>query len=307
MHRYTVQINQEVDNITKELINDYWLFNNNEFEYSLNQLADKYNLTVSKITKLIKDNSTCTVSIDCTNCNKTFPRIVDTKGFFKVSKHSSILCSECQEKQDILIQEKKQEDFYKYLEEKIINEEKKNEKFLKAIQTKQWLKLNPVEKDILIKIIESNGVKNAIRKTVFNSNFYDKSIWTIINRLERKGLIFVERNNDNSVICFDFHKSLIDYISNDIPVKTTNSLSFSLSKKAYKNRPKQPDYAGTFTLPYDVLLKAHEAYLYGGWILSDGSINLKFTPVKDVNKVKQTEIEDESSAYNGHPLIKCVS
>lgn len=119
-----------------------------------------------------------------------------------------------------------------------------------------------------------------------------------IKKLEKKGLIFIERSGSN-IIKFDYDKSLIYHIKQDISTNIIDYLSFSLSKRANeKTNPKQPDYSGTFTLPCDVVLKANEKYLYGGWLLTDGSINLKFTPIKDIKKVEQAKIEDESSSYD---------
>lgn len=190
MYNYTVQINQEVENKIKNLIDDYWLFTNNEFEYSLNHLVDKYELTVPEITKLIKKHSICNVLTDCTNCSKVFPRLVNTKGFFKISKYHSVLCPECEEKQNRLIQERKQkqeEEYRKKLEANKKIEEEKDKMFLKAIQTRQWMDLNAYEKDVLIKIIESNGIKKNVRDVVFNGDFYNKYIWGILKNSKKRG------------------------------------------------------------------------------------------------------------------------
>ena len=43
-----------------------------------------------------------------------------------------------------------------------------------------------------------------------------------------------------------------------------------------------------------MILKAGEVYLYGGWIQNDQSINLKFTPINQINKApNQTKLDHE--------------
>jgi hypothetical protein len=79
--------------------------------------------------------------------------------------------------------------------------------------------------------------------------------------------------------------------SNQIQPSTT--LKFSLARNTNKTKPKQPEYSGTFMLKQDVVLKAGVKYLYGGWELTDGSINLQFKPVQEIFPTQQREIHEE--------------
>ncbi|MEH6306927.1 hypothetical protein RYH73_14840 [Olivibacter sp. CPCC 100613] len=78
---------------------------------------------------------------------------------------------------------------------------------------------------------------------------------------------------------------------NQIPPSTT--LKFSLARNTNKTKPKQPEYSGTFVLKQDVVIKAGVKYLYGGWELTDGSINLQFKPVEEIFPTQQRDIREE--------------
>ena len=96
-----------------------------------------------------------------------------------------------------------------------------------------------------------------------------------------------------TVVKIEFDENIVKFITKPTSSQSEDSLSFSLAKKEHKTKPKQPDYSGTFTLPTDIILKAGVKYIYGGWIQTDLSINLKFTPLANIVSVQQTDIENE--------------
>ena len=67
-----------------------------------------------------------------------------------------------------------------------------------------------------------------------------------------------------------------------------------LSNVIDKKYANSPDYNGIFTLNQQVNFKEGIEYIYSGWIISDGSINLKILPKNDlIKKVEYKSIESE--------------
>ena len=294
MKQHRIHIKDNVDETTRKIVSDYWSIENGEFKFNLDNLFKKYSLKQNKITQLIKENSYCLVEEICEQCQTSFERKVETKGNFKSSSFISILCLNCINEQEKIRQENERirvENYNKRIDELRIEKEKKRQQ---AIDNKRWLDLNDFELEILEKIIECIDLR-SIKKVVFCGNFYDKTIWRAVNRLESFGLIHIERNDrNNSVTNIEFDTNLKNYIKRPIITKFEDYLSFSLTKKDNKTNIKQPDYSGTFTLLTDVVLKAGVKYIYGGWVQTDNSINLKFTPLSEIVTAKQTDIENES-------------
>lgn len=291
MYGYKVHIETNLDETSKVVIEDYWSMENDEFVNNFTYLSQKYNLKNHEITKLVKANSYCIVNEKCLNCNEMFERKVETKGNFKNKNHKK-RCEKCQI--DYLQEQQRAE------EERIeigriflehYNNQKK-QKFELAIQNKRWLDLNEYELEILKMILQSENLKD-IKRTVFNGDFHDQSIWRSVNKLEKLGLIVIERGYENRVENIDYSNELMNHLTTPIKTKVSEILSFSLLKKDNKISARHPDYSGTFTPNTDIILKAGVKYISGGWILSDNSINLNFKPLANSDVPIQTKIEEE--------------
>ena len=136
-----------------------------------------------------------------------------------------------------------------------------------------------------------------IYTNVFGGDPYNSYIWTRVNKIEELSLIKVKRawHDNKSVDSFEFDERLADLLDLTMKPVSLPYLSFSLVPNIRKTKPRQPEYSGTFKLLDDVILKAGVKYIYGGWINTDGSINLKFQPESEIKrKVEQTNIEEES-------------
>ncbi len=291
MEGYSIHFEEGIDSETKKIAEEYWEIENGEFVNTVSYFFDRYSLNQNQLSKLIKANSHCKVQEICADCSETFDRFVPTKGYFKFKY--PVTCPTCKEK----IEQDRIESKKRYLEEQKIEQEKieqeSKEKFDKAIADEKWLELNDYELSTLKTILRNNNL-NSVFKNVFKDDLTDKYIWGVLNKLNKLGLIQLVRNN-NYVNAIEVDPMLLHHIEKSVKITSTNTpdyLSFSLSKKRNKSEVKQPDYGGTFILPTDIILKANETYVYGGWILSDGSINLRFTPAKDVHVVEQTTFEN---------------
>ncbi len=273
------------------LISDYWENNFGEFKFSLNELSEKYSLKPHLITKIIKEKSEVLKEYKCFGCQEPYKVKIETKG--KWNPYSE-LCSNCESER------KRRQKEFEIEQQRIREEEERNKRaeienvFLQAISEKRWLNLNQYELEILKQIIQLKELK-LIKKEVYNGNFYDKQVWTAVNKLHNLGLIFIRRDDySNYVHSFEFSESLESEISEKINTNIVDYLSFSLVKKASRTEIRQPHYSGTFTLQSDVVLKAGEKYIYGGWEQTDGSINLKFTSIREIEKrTIQSDIEKE--------------
>lgn len=287
---YSIKTNTD-DEIELNLISDYWENNNGQFKFSLNELSKKYSLKSHSITKIIKEKSEVFKETKCYDCQELYQVKIETKG--KWNPYSE-LCQNCQ-----LERTHKQKEFE--LEQKRVIEENERERraeientFQQAISEKRWLNLNQYKFETLKKIINLKELR-LIKKEVYNGNFYDKQVWIAVNKLNNLGLIFIRRDDfSNHVHSFEFSEKLENEILQEINTNIVDYLSFSLVKKMNRTEVRQPNYSGTFTLQSDILLKAGEKYIYGGWEQTDGSINLKFTPIREIEKrTIQTDIEKE--------------
>lgn len=293
MTNYTIQINPDVDSKTHEIIKDYWYIEKNKFPNTTAILFAKYSLTQNEVTKLVQDHSKCIVTQKCSNCENDFQREVRVKSDFKRAYRGKPICAKCEEESERIRREQQEEYIRKWEQYRKEKEEEMKAKFERAITYKTWLELNDFELTTLKGIVENKSL-STIKLNVFKGNFYDKSVWGAVNRLERLGLVHVVRNG-RGVEAFKFDERLESHIYGNfiVKAKAPHYLSFSLMKNLNKKEARQPDYHGTFTLPTEIILKANEKYLSGAWIQTDGSITLKFTPAKDVVSSKQTRVEDE--------------
>lgn len=291
MTNYHIHIDNQIEETNKEIVIDYWTIENDDFVFSMDKLKGKYSLTQNNIVKIIKKYSYCLVYEICSVCENKFDRKVETKGNFK-SKNNAIRCVKCENEyleeqaKDLKV---KNEEHRKFLEQL---ENEKEQKFELAIKNKRWLDLDDYQLEVLKKILQSENLRD-IKRTVFNGDFYNKFVWSAVNKLDKLGLIIIERGWNNQVENIVYSEDLIRYLNTPFKSKIVDYLSFSLSKKDNKTTARQPDYSGTFTLPTDVVLKSGVKYIYGGWIQTDNSINLKFTPISDIESVKQTKTEEE--------------
>lgn len=293
MSDYQIIINEGVDENTKEIIEKYWLFENNEFKYSLKHFQENYALNQNTLVKLIKAHSYCLKKVSCDDCSDIFDLKIETKGYFKDSGYGNF-CPKCQEIRNLkkLEQDKERK---RLQDEYLLNElKKREEKMSHAVERQLWLTLNISELSTLKEFVRLKDMV-LIKKYLYNKLTY-KQIAYYENKFQELGFIFFPSYKKNFI---EFAPNLEVEILNYNPVNEIPSnwgisekLGFSLAKKIIKTTPTQGDYAGTFELAEDVILKANQKYVYGGWIQTDGSINLRFTPAKDLNSPIQTNFDD---------------
>lgn len=283
-----IETNQEVTELENEIIKKYWDFQETEFINKPSLLKTEYSISQYELNKFIREKSSFILNKgECVGCGVELVYNVKSQTQFREIINANIIhCEECREESQKKLSEER-------IQTKTLF---RNQNLLKALEHRLWEKLTTEEFDVLKDIVKLKE-RDAIFKYVFSKDY--QGTWTKVNKLERLGLIDVLRGDNNSIISFDFLEQLEDKILNfdeiieNQPV-LRNNLSFSLAQKLNKTRLNQPDYSGIFILPTDVLLKKGVEYIYGGWVQSDGTINLKFTPKDEVFSTTQKNIEAES-------------
>jgi RNase P subunit RPR2 len=289
MIEFKVEIAPNVDDDYSTIINEYWQMSDNEFVNKPKQINARYNITLAELNKIIKDFSRCDIThAHCSECGQAIVSSVYSQTSFKENKRKIISkCNECSHQYYMNIESEKQ----RLKAESQLSMEKK---FELAVQERRWNQLTDEELEILRKIVHFKD-KKLINKEVFNGNFYDKSIWFKVKRIEKLGLIEIEREDSGSIIRFLFPAILEKEIFTDSAIGNVelDFLGFSLAKNIHKTNVRQPDYSGTFILSRPVKLEAEIKYIYGGWINTDGSINLKIQPLANITQ--RVENNDMSS------------
>jgi len=291
MKEYKIHFEQDLSDDYLTLINEYWKINTSDFKNKPKQISLKHNITITELNKIIKENSFCNM-IDghCNDCSVIIENKVYSQTSFKLKSRVSLKerCKECESQ------------FYKNQEAErvkldVLEKHEIEEQFEKAIKQKKWNELTNEELVILTEIVRLK-TKSLIYSVVFNGDPFDKAIWRKIGSIEKKGLVVISRSPSKGVIEFLYPVKLEKLLL----IKENNSindeldfLSFSLSKNLNKTLGRQPDYSGTFKLKRPIRLEAEIKYIYGGWVNSDGSINLKIQPLKKIQNVKHGTLENE--------------
>lgn len=298
MKDFKIHIDDDLDIKSKQTLNDYWLILDGKFKYKHSEIIRIHSIRQGELTKLVNKHSHCEINHgNCRECNEVIMEVINLKSGWNSAMNNRIdICIKCIDE----LRRKRKKD---YQDEQEALRKKRQQRFDKAVVEKEWMKLSEIELKILYELI-INESKNKIYANVFNDNPHDKLIWRYVDKFQDMGFLGVIRNG-TSVIEFEFDERINEAVINLFNTKTNldkrgeptalDYLSFSLSKKENKQTNRHPDYGGTFTLKRDVILSANEKYLYGGWIQTDGSINLKFTPLSNFqsNNIIQENLEHQ--------------
>jgi len=292
MEEYKIHIEQNLSDDYCSILQEYWEIDGNEFLNKPKQICAKYNITIGELSKIIKDFSYCKVIYGyCIDCGiiKEDKLYSQTSFREKKRRYFKERCEICEEK------------YYKEREANKIKQQEEESKqleecFNKAIQEKKWNELSDEELETLRGIVRLKN-KSLIYKEIFNGNPFDNSIWRKVGSIERRNLLFVRRNPSKSVIDFLFSDKLEEILLGKDETRINEELdflSFSMSKNINKTSIRQPDYSGTFILRRAIRLEAEIKYIYGGWLNTDGSINLKIQPLENIfQNVEHGKIENE--------------
>jgi hypothetical protein len=288
-YTFSINKNNDIDSKSGKIIDKYWELEGESFKHKPTEIKNEFNISQYTLNNLIRDNSECIINRGiCVECGERLEDKVTSHAQFKrIIESKGIHCSECKS-----VIEKRQN-----IEREQARISIRRQNMQTALDKRLWEKISTKEFEVLKEIIRTKN-RDAIFRDIFKNDYY--GTWEIVNKLERIGLLNVIRGED-TVTGFEFLDGLEDQVL-DYNEKISrlneestliNTLGFSLPKKLNKTKITQPDFSGIFVLPTDVLLKQGVEYLAGGWIQSDGSINLKFTPKDEVFPTESKSVDNE--------------
>ena len=298
MNEYKIEIQEDLEETIFNAIKDYWEIEDGKFKNLRGEVGDKYNLSGSELSKLVKNHSKCVMN--CGHCEDCDSDIIAE--FFSQTRFNDLYsrkktqCHSCLEKQFERLEHERYLELVRRMNNREANFENVN--ILEALK-----KINEEEQEVLNGIVRSQ-TKRDIYANIFNGDINNRSIWRIVNKLEKVRLIAVIRSPENgkSIIRFDIHPHLLEATNPEPKVEPTNNyrnsealsyFRFHLAKNYHKTIPRQPNYTGTFIPKIDIVLKAGVKYIYGGWENTDESISVKIQPLEDVKpSVIQSSIKE---------------
>lgn len=187
-----------------EIIEKYWNLKEGDFVNTPLGIANEYEITVPQLRSLVREYSWVIVTYaQCMDCGKSMEATVYSQSAFKSFQNSKNIlgrrCRAC----DSARNRKSPNFLYRFTSPvRVYNLEK-------AVDRKRWSELNDEELDVLKKIVKHKGRgKSHIDQEIFMGNPDDAAIWHIVQCLEQKQLIYVEKSVKWTVEGFDFSRRL---------------------------------------------------------------------------------------------------
>lgn len=185
---------------------DYWHISLKvKFVYSVRDIAYKYKLPMTQVTKTVMDNAVMIVR--CIHCNAAVNQYSKRSDFHPddFSKPEFFSCVECLrlKQNSQIISEVQQQTEGKKLA--TIDRKKIFEKMQIAVEKRMWYNLSQIELEILIIIAESSDRKDIYEKVFYGLDINSdlrRNKWNAISKIEKLHLIWLERDGANKIIHF---------------------------------------------------------------------------------------------------------
>lgn len=291
MKEYRINYSEETPDEYKEIIQMYWQIEEGEFKFSPSYLKGKNNIKQSELSTIIGNNSWVDMFMgQCIDCQKDqFERITSQTGFKLGLKKDFRRCSKCNK----IYWDEVDKEWNRARE---YEQQQNIDKLYNVEIFDKVKKLSENELKVLKSIVELND-RNRIFAIVFREDY--ENTWRTINMLEKLSLICVIRNSKGNVEKFEFNDELVTLLNDNEPMveegqikQEVGTYNFNIPPNKFRKKANSPDYSKEFTLPVDVTFEKGVEYLVGAWVLTDGSINIKFTP-KDQVFVSKDKILNE--------------
>ncbi len=296
MNKYEISIFEDIATDNFETVNKYWEIEDGNFKNKPSGICLTYDLSQYQLNEIVVNNSVCIIYFGyCYDCEKEIRREVTSQtGFKSEMKSTHQRCKRCEKEY--------QRKIWKEWEESLELQEKvKKERVTNLENFDELNKLSDVEKKTLREIVKLKE-RNLIFSKVFKFDY--EGTWSIVNKLEKRFLLYVERNNDGRVVDFHFDSDLEQFFSDDVSDVNQNVNDISFLDSYTFNIPlvqsdfqtaKSPKYSKGFKLPVDVVFEKNTEYLVGCWTLTDGSLNITFTPKNKIFRSNDFILSNEEN------------
>jgi hypothetical protein len=267
-----------------DLVKAYWAIEAGEFVHKVGDLAKRHGLSVPALTHLAIANATCHISFGfCLGCGDELLETVTSKSAFLAAQTSFSWrrCPACQHAYD-----KRQQFEQQQAAGQVGSALGPN-----AVELRAWELLPSAELEVLKAIVQLK-LKPLIYAQLFqDGNLGNKEVWTILNRLVRKGLLVINHDYEvgqgHVVEGFSYPPALEQVFSGCVlesaPGSVTDYLGLKLMLNPDKSRNYKAMYTGVCTMQEDVLLRRGVQYAYAGWVRTkDSSITLQLTAFEQV-------------------------
>lgn len=304
-----LEITDSCTNDQREIINDYWAFN--EHNYELNKLPSqitmKYQISQKELNDTVASLSDINLYIRCDYCD-TVERNTFTsqKGFryaiaqLKKLRGDKYQCNNCQAIEDgkkINLQKSeskaKADKHYKMLTEK-------RNQLEKAVDRKKWKNLSEFENVVLKNAILLNNF-DELKKYYLNLGIQSyKKMFSVLRILEAEGLLVLEFDDweKTKIVKYGIYGRLrknyeyqpkLQNVENVIAKSETNSsenkLELTLSATENQFHPDCPPLGATFSVNDTVVFKPGEQYSCNLYNEKNGGVSIKIRQVKDIKEL----------------------
>ncbi|WP_405412212.1 hypothetical protein [Maribacter sp. Asnod1-A12] len=167
----------------------YWTYDNNTFTYPINEDISNDGISLAIIQNILK-NSKCLLTFkNCILCYSSLTiTVINRKDFLDFIALYPRICPNCKKFSP------NYSDFH-----------------LKDESLDEIIRSLSIDEIKVLKGIIQLRRKDLIYRHIFNNDISDSNVWNIINGLQRKGLIWIEREDNWKIKSFNF-SSKIQYI-----------------------------------------------------------------------------------------------
>jgi hypothetical protein len=296
-----LQISENCTEKEASIINAYWKLEEMKFVHMPKEIKEKFEISLSELSKLVAYYSTLSLFIHCANCNSYENHKAKSKTQFttllkkaKINSRTIIKCSYCtqQEREQFSIEEE--------------NRQKELlQKFDNAIANKNWTNLTKFERGILLNCL----TMNIYEITRHYGNQLGKSQFILLikalENIEKYDLLALERDPWTNYIVGFQKLDRLSFFREEISVKEeikqssvelnseTDELKFKLFIEKNQQHPDSPTHGGTFISKERIVIEPGVEYIYGFWPRANENLYLTMVPLKNLDKLPiQKRISD---------------
>lgn len=257
-----IKINTEIPEEI-EIIQDYWKIDEQlNYVYPANNISEKYQRTVPKITGLVREKST--LKLNCVKCNTLIGEYKKRTDFSLQDFQylGEIICEVC-------LNEKREKERKK---DSIENKDEILEAMEVAFKTEAWKRLDIIDLELLIIVAESKDKKEIYDKVFKGAKMdgeFGTRMWNRLKFLNKKKLIWIERIDNKKVVDFHIKGELVERLKADYPDLfmpteaekiVLENLQLTLRKNSRKRNSKQPEFSGIMSFDREILLSKDVEY-----------------------------------------------